>query len=117
MHGEAVRLALVALLVSTLAAAEPPHVVDVKRATLLTSSGLELQLAGGTWLDDSYTLGYAKELASKRARVAYLEAKAGQLDPGVVIGLVLAGVALGLAAEHWGIPWVHNALWPSAPER
>jgi hypothetical protein len=81
--------ALLLAVLATAAAADGPQVVDVERATVTTKGGARLELDGGVWLSDAYAVGYAKELADKRARVEHLEATAGKLDP-VVLAIIAA---------------------------
>ncbi len=76
------------------------NVIDVHQAVIveqLVDGGTRpgVVVAGGCWLSSEYCVGYARELADKRARVEYLEAHASDAPYAWMLGALSVGIVVG----------------------
>lgn len=76
-------------------------VVDVERATIVQArdAGI-IEVDGGVWLSDGYTLGFARELASKRVQVQVLKASPPVLPLEYAITVAVT-LVLGAVGGAW----------------
>ena len=79
-------------------------VLDVELATVVDRrTGDRSDVAGGVWLDDAKAMGFARELADKRARLKYLEQRElkRRSDPGLLVSAAVFATA-SYAISRWG---------------